>query len=64
LRVADFDAVCAMMLAAGLEFIGSVQHADGVSWPHFRCPDRTVLEIIGPGTGPEGLRPADAPPPG
>jgi catechol 2,3-dioxygenase-like lactoylglutathione lyase family enzyme len=51
LRVADFDAVRARMLAAGVVFIGAVQHANGVSWQHFRCPDGTVLEIIGPGTG-------------
>jgi hypothetical protein len=52
LRVADFDAVRARMLAAGVEFIGAVQHADGTSWQHFFCPDRTVLEIIGPGIDP------------
>jgi hypothetical protein len=39
------------MLAAGVKFIGDVQHADGVSWQHFHCPDGTVLEIIGPGNG-------------
>jgi hypothetical protein len=49
LRVGDFDAVRALMLAAGVEFIGAVQHANGMSWQHFRCPDGTVLEIIGPG---------------
>jgi hypothetical protein len=52
LRVGDFDAVCALMRAAGVEFIGAVQHAGGTSWQHFRCPDGTVLEIIGPGTPP------------
>jgi len=52
LRVGDFDAVRARMLAAGVEFIGAVQHADGTSWQHFFCPDRTVLEIIGPGIDP------------
>jgi hypothetical protein len=55
LRVDDFDAVRAVMLAAGVEFIGAVQHASGISWQHFCCPDGTVLEIIGPGT-----RPADS----
>ena len=49
LRVGDFDAVRALMLSAGVEFIGAAQHADGMSWQHFRCPDGTVLEIIGPG---------------
>jgi hypothetical protein len=40
------------MLAAQVEFIGAIQHADGVSWQHFRCPDGTVAEIIGPGQAP------------
>jgi hypothetical protein len=48
LRVGDFDAVRARMLAAGVEFIGAAQHASGMSWQHFRCPDGMVLEIIGP----------------
>jgi len=52
LRVGDFDAVRARMLSAGVEFIGAAQHASGMSWQHFRCPDGTVLEIIGPGREP------------
>lgn len=52
LRVGDFGAVRERMVSAGVEFIGAAQHADGMSWQHFRCPDGTVLEIIGPGTGP------------
>ena len=52
LRVGDFDAVRAQMMAAGVEFIGTAQHAHGTSWQHFRCPDGTVLEIIGPGRDP------------
>jgi hypothetical protein len=52
LRVGDFDGVRAKMRAAGVEFIGAVQHASGMSWQHFCCPDGTVLEIIGPGTPP------------
>jgi hypothetical protein len=47
--VGDFDATRAAMLAAKVEFIGAIQHADGVSWQHFCCPDGTVSEIIGPG---------------
>jgi hypothetical protein len=31
--------------------LGDVQHADGVSWQHFHCPDGTVLEISGPANG-------------
>jgi hypothetical protein len=50
--VGDFDATRATMLAARVEFIGVIQHADGVSWQHFRCPDGTVSEIIGPGRAP------------
>jgi hypothetical protein len=50
--VGDFDATRAAMLAAKVEFIGAIQHADGVSWQHFRCPDGTVAEIIGPGKAP------------
>jgi hypothetical protein len=37
------------MLTAKVEFIGAIQHANGLSWQHFRCPDSTVSEIIGPG---------------
>jgi catechol 2,3-dioxygenase-like lactoylglutathione lyase family enzyme len=48
-RVDDFDVTREAMLAARIVFIGEVQHADGVSWQHFRAPDGTVLEIIGPG---------------
>jgi catechol 2,3-dioxygenase-like lactoylglutathione lyase family enzyme len=54
-RVENFDVTRRAMLAAGVGFIGDVQHADGVSWQHFHGPDGTVLEIIGPGNG------ADAP---
>ena len=50
--VGDFDATRAAMLSAKVEFIGAIQHADGVSWQHFRCPDGTVAEIIGPGKAP------------
>ena len=49
--VDNFDVARQEMLAAGVKFIGDVQHADGVSWQHFYCPDGTVLEIIGPGQG-------------
>jgi catechol 2,3-dioxygenase-like lactoylglutathione lyase family enzyme len=46
-RVDDFDVARQAMLAAGIKFIGDVQHADGVSWQHFYGPDGTVLEISG-----------------
>jgi catechol 2,3-dioxygenase-like lactoylglutathione lyase family enzyme len=61
LRVGDFDGAREMMLAAGVEFIGAVQHVRGMSWQHFRCPDGTVLEIIGPGTPPPSAPPSVAP---
>jgi catechol 2,3-dioxygenase-like lactoylglutathione lyase family enzyme len=51
-RVDDFDDTRRAMVAAGVTFIGSPQHAAGVSWQHFVCPDGTVAEIIGPGVGP------------
>jgi catechol 2,3-dioxygenase-like lactoylglutathione lyase family enzyme len=52
-RVDDFDARRRAMLAAGVEFIGEAQHADGMSWQHFRCPDGTIAEITGPGAAAE-----------
>lgn len=51
-RVDDFDATRQAMIDAGVAFIGDAQHADGESWQHFRCPDGTVAEIIGPGAAP------------
>jgi catechol 2,3-dioxygenase-like lactoylglutathione lyase family enzyme len=48
-RVDNFDVARRAMLAAGVTFIGDVQHADGVSWQHFYAPDGTVLEISGAG---------------
>jgi len=51
-RVDNFDVARRTMLAAGIKFIGDVQHAaDDVSWQHFYCPDGTVLEISGTGQG-------------
>ena len=51
LQVDNFDVTRKAMIAAGVNFIGDVQHAGGVSWQHFYCPDGTVLEISGPGDG-------------
>ena len=48
-RVDNIDVARRAMLAAGVKFIGDVQHADGVSWQHFYCPDGTVLELSGTG---------------
>jgi Glyoxalase/Bleomycin resistance protein/Dioxygenase superfamily len=50
--VADFEAAREAMVAAGVRFIGEIQHADGKSWQHFFCPDGTVAEIIGPSPSP------------
>lgn len=49
-RVDNFDATHQAMVAAGVGFIGDVQHSNGVSWQHFYCPDGTIAEIIGPGS--------------
>jgi catechol 2,3-dioxygenase-like lactoylglutathione lyase family enzyme len=48
-RVEDFDAAHDELTAAGAQWIGEVQHEDGVSWNHFRAPDGNVYEIVGPG---------------
>ena len=47
-RVDDLTATRNAMLAAGIQFIGDVQTANGVSWQHFHAPDGAVMEIIGP----------------
>lgn len=52
-RVDDFDAVHSAMIDAGVEFLGEVQHLDGSGWRHFRCPDGTVAEIMGPAAPPK-----------
>jgi hypothetical protein len=36
------------MAKAGIESIGEIQTAEGVSWQHFYSPDGTILEPIGP----------------
>lgn len=47
-RVEDFDATLAAMVAAGVGFIGEIQQAGGPRRQHFRCPDGTIGEIVGP----------------
>jgi catechol 2,3-dioxygenase-like lactoylglutathione lyase family enzyme len=49
LRVADVDATRARLGADGLELLTEVEREGGAAWCHFRAPDGTVLEIIGPG---------------
>jgi len=48
LRVEDFAIARQAMAKAGIEFIGEIQTADGVSWQHFYSPVGTILELIGP----------------
>ncbi|HTR12909.1 MAG TPA: VOC family protein [Roseiarcus sp.] len=55
LRVDDFDEAHRAMIGAGIEFIGETQRAGGIAWRHFRAPDGTILEIIGPSD--EEMRP-------
>jgi catechol 2,3-dioxygenase-like lactoylglutathione lyase family enzyme len=43
--VDDVDEARATMESAGIEFIGPIQRAGGVSWNHFKAPDGTVFEI-------------------
>jgi catechol 2,3-dioxygenase-like lactoylglutathione lyase family enzyme len=49
LRVDDVDATRAALEADGLEMLTDIQRTDEAAWCHFRAPDGTVLEIIGPG---------------
>ena len=51
LRVDDVDATRARLEADGLEMLTEVQRTPTAAWCHFRAPDGTVLEIIGPATG-------------
>src|SRR3712207_948706 len=42
-RVDDPEQACARMEAAGIEFIGPVQHSEGAKWAHFRGPEGTSM---------------------
>jgi catechol 2,3-dioxygenase-like lactoylglutathione lyase family enzyme len=44
--VDDVDEARTKMEAAGIEFIGPVQHESGTTWNHFRGPDGNVYEIM------------------
>jgi catechol 2,3-dioxygenase-like lactoylglutathione lyase family enzyme len=48
LRVDDVDEMRSSLEAAGLEMLTAVERSDRAAWCHFRAPDGTVLEIIGP----------------
>ncbi len=49
LRVDDVDTMRAALEAAGLQMLTDVERSENAAWCHFRAPDGTVLEIIGPG---------------
>ncbi len=48
LRVDDVDAARSRLEADGLEMLTDVERTESAAWCHFRAPDGTVLEIIGP----------------
>jgi hypothetical protein len=48
LRVGDVDAIRERMEDAGLEMLTDVERTADAAWCHFRAPDGTVMEIIGP----------------
>jgi hypothetical protein len=47
-RVGDVEATRARLEADGLEMLTEVERTETAAWCHFRAPDGTVLEIIGP----------------
>ncbi len=51
LRVADVDATRGRLSEVGLEMITETERTSTAAWCHFRAPDGTVLEIIGPARG-------------
>jgi hypothetical protein len=51
LRVTDVDETRTRLEAAGLAMLTEVERTDRAAWCHFRAPDGTVLEIIGPAGG-------------
>lgn len=48
LRVDDVEATRAALAADGIEMLTDVERSEAAAWCHFRAPDGTVLEIIGP----------------
>ena len=48
LLVDDVAATRSRMEAAGVDFLWDTQHDEHRSWAHFRGPDGTVAELIGP----------------
>ena len=52
LRVDDVEATRAALESDGLEMLTDVERSGTAAWCHFRAPDGTVLEIIGPASSP------------
>jgi catechol 2,3-dioxygenase-like lactoylglutathione lyase family enzyme len=52
LGVDDVDATRAALTADGLEMLTEIERTADAAWCHFRAPDGTVLEIIGPSDPP------------
>ncbi|WP_136657845.1 VOC family protein [Nitratireductor sp. XY-223] len=50
-EVEDFDACRAALVEKGIEFLTEIQQNERNAWQHFRLPDGTVAEIIGPRKG-------------
>ncbi len=50
-EVADFDAIWSRLETIGLKRLTKVQESGGQKWVHFRLPDGTVAELIGPAPG-------------
>jgi catechol 2,3-dioxygenase-like lactoylglutathione lyase family enzyme len=48
LRVDDVEATRARLEAAGAEMLTDIERTPTAAWCHFRAPDGTVMEIIGP----------------
>jgi catechol 2,3-dioxygenase-like lactoylglutathione lyase family enzyme len=48
LIVADVDATRRRMEASGIEFLWETQRDAGRAWAHYRGPEGTVYELIGP----------------
>jgi hypothetical protein len=48
LRVDDVQETRRRLARAGLQLLTEIESADTAAWCHFRAPDGTVLEIIGP----------------
>jgi hypothetical protein len=48
--VEDVEATRRRLEERGLEILTEIERTADAAWCHFRAPDGTVLEIIGPGS--------------